>query len=250
LLARVLATMPDPVFVCDRSQQLLYINPLGAQSLGLEPRYVRQESLQAFDLPPDLKAQLAVQCETVFVTGRSISSDIRFTTSLYGLRDYEYTLSPILGTIEHIDAVLFSTKDVTERKRLEAALKASEANYQNLFESTNDSILILDALTRRLLNANTNASKRLGYTRQELFQLNIDAILPQWSADVTLERSQWLQTLDTDLFNHYLRHKNGTHIPVEIHSRLIEYGDQLAIQSFIREPTRAKSQEVDPPLVP
>lgn len=128
LLARILAMMPDPVFVCDRAHRLLYINPLGARSLGLEPRSTLPQTIQAFDLSPDLKAQLTLQLETVFMSGRAITSEISFTTPLYGLRDYEYTLNPIQGTIDQIDAVLFSTKDITERKRLEAALRTTEAN--------------------------------------------------------------------------------------------------------------------------
>ncbi|XGW00333.1 MAG: PAS domain-containing protein [Leptolyngbya sp. BL-A-14] len=129
LLARILAMMPDPLFVCDRAHRLLYINPLGARSLGVELQNALQQTIQVFDLTPDVKAQLTLQFETVFMTGRSVTSEISFTTPLYGLRDYEYTLSPIQGTIEHIDAVLFSTKDITERKRLEAALRVTESNY-------------------------------------------------------------------------------------------------------------------------
>jgi len=35
-----------------------------------------------------------------------------------------------------------------------------------------------------LFDASTNAFKRLSYTPSELFQLGIDAMLPQWSTDV------------------------------------------------------------------
>ena len=243
LLERILATMTDPVFVCDRAQQLLYINPLGRRSLGLEETTTLQQPIQAFALPPALKAQLATQLEAVFMTGRSITSEISFATPLYGLRDYEYTLSPIQGSIEQIEAVLFNTQDITDRKRTEALLKASEANYQNLFESTNDSILILDAVTRRILTANTNASKRLGYTRQELFQLGIDAILPQGNTDF-FELFRRLQTHDISIFNQYLRRKDGIDIPVEVHSRLLEHGDRLVIQSFIRDLSQCGSHQV------
>ncbi len=245
LLESILATMTDPIFVCDRAQRLLYINPLGARSLGLEQNTALQQTIQAFALPPELKAQLTLQLEAVFTTGRSITSEISITTPLYGLRDYEYSLSPIQGSIEYIEAVLFSTQDITKHKQVEAVLKAAEANYQNLFESTNDSILILDALTWRPLNANTNASNRLGYTRQELLQLEIDTIFPRWHGEIVFDLSQRLQTHGKSVCERYLRHKNGTDIPVEVHSRLIEYGDRLAIQSFIRELSKFRSPDVD-----
>ena len=246
LLERILATMTNPVFVCDRDLRLLYINPLGARSLGLEQSMALQQTIQTFALPPELKAQLITQLEAVFTVGRSITSEISFTTPLQGLRAYEYTLSPIQGSIEQIEAVLFSTQDITERKQIETVLGAAETNYQNLFEATDDSILILDALTRHILNANTNTSKRLGYTQQELLQLSIDAILPQWSSEIAFAAvSQQLQVRGTSVFEHYLRHKNGANIPVEVHSRFIEYDDRLAIQSFIRDLRQPISPDVD-----
>ena len=241
----ILATMTDPIFVCDRAQRLLYINPLGARSLGVEASSALQSAIPAFNLPPDIKAQLTRQFESVFLTGRSITSEISLTTPLAGIQPYEYTLSPLQGTVDHIEAALFSAKNITERKQVEAALQASKANYWHLFEYTNDSVLILDALTHQILDANTNASNRLGYTRQELLSLSLDAMAPQWSSELASELSQRLRTNGMSLSEHSLRHKDGTAIPVEIHSRLIEYGERLAIQSFIRECNRLASVESD-----
>lgn len=245
LRERILATMSAPVFVCDRSQRLLYINPMGVRSLGLEPHNALRQTMQAFALPPETTAQLTAQFETVFLTGQSVTSEISFTTSLYGMRAYEYTLSPIQGTVDNIEAVLFSAQEITERKRVEAALQASEAKYQHLFESTNDAILILDALTRRILDANTNASRQLGYTRQELCKLSLDEIAPLWGTEVLSELSQRLRLHGKSLFEHLLRHKDGAAIPVEIGSRLIEYGDRLAIQSFIRDLSETTHHDAD-----
>ncbi|MBW4581117.1 MAG: PAS domain S-box protein [Tildeniella nuda ZEHNDER 1965/U140] len=244
LRERILATMSAPVFVCDRSRRLLYINPMGVRSLGLEPHNALQQTIQAFALPPETTAQLTVQFETVFLTGQSLTSEISFTTSLHGMREYEYTLSPIQGTVDHIEAVLFSTQEITERKQVEAALQASAAKYQHLFESTNDAILILDALTRRILDANTNASRQLGYTRQELCKLSLDEVAPLWGTEVLSELSQRLRLHGKSFFEHVLRHKDGTDIPIELSSRLIEYGDRLAIQSFIRDLSEATHHDV------
>lgn len=237
LLEQILATTLDPVFVCNCQRRLIYINSVGVQVLGLQSNAV-QQTIQAFDLPPELKAQLTTQVETVFATGRSIIGEISLTTPLWGLQAYEYTLSPIQGKIEHIHAVLFSTKNITQHKRVEVALRQAEANYQNLLESTKDSVLILDALTQQIVNANTHASRRLGYARQELFNLNIDDIAPRWSTTIASQLSQRLQTQDEAIFDHWFRHKDGSGIAFEVCSCLVEYGDRLVIQNLIREVIR------------
>ena len=43
---------------------------------------------------------------------------------------------------------------ITERKRIEDALKVSEVRYRRLFETAKDGILILDADTGRITDAN------------------------------------------------------------------------------------------------
>ena len=58
--------------------------------------------------------------------------------------------------------------DIAERKRIEDALKASEVRYRRLFETAKDGILILDADTGRITDANPFLQDLLGYSHSEL----------------------------------------------------------------------------------
>jgi PAS domain S-box-containing protein len=57
---------------------------------------------------------------------------------------------------------------ITERKRIEAALKASETRYRRLFETAKDGILILDADTGAITDVNPFLQNLLGYSYAEL----------------------------------------------------------------------------------
>src|SRR5512144_686495 len=59
-------------------------------------------------------------------------------------------------------------RDVTVRKRIEDALSASEVRYRRLFETAKDGILILDADTGRITDANPFLQDLLGYSHAEL----------------------------------------------------------------------------------
>ena len=61
-----------------------------------------------------------------------------------------------------------SDSDVAERRRFEAALKASEVRYRRLFESAKDGILILDGDTGRTIDANPFLLELLEYSHSEL----------------------------------------------------------------------------------
>jgi len=58
---------------------------------------------------------------------------------------------------------------ITERRRIEDALKSSEVRYRRLFETAKDGILILDADTGRITDANPFLQELLGYSHDELF---------------------------------------------------------------------------------
>ena len=61
-----------------------------------------------------------------------------------------------------------SESDIAERKRIREALKVSEIRYRRVFETAKDGILILDADTGRITDANPFLQELLGYSRAEL----------------------------------------------------------------------------------
>ncbi|MFZ1008550.1 MAG: PAS domain-containing protein, partial [Candidatus Sulfotelmatobacter sp.] len=63
--------------------------------------------------------------------------------------------------------VLLAIEDITERRRAETAIKHSEIRYRRLFEKAKDGILILDADTGKVIDANPFMTALLGYSHDE-----------------------------------------------------------------------------------
>lgn len=64
------------------------------------------------------------------------------------------------------------------RGKVEAALRASEARYQALFEASADGILIADFKTKMFSYANPAACRMFGYTEEEILKLGVRDIHP------------------------------------------------------------------------
>ncbi|AME28196.1 hybrid sensor histidine kinase/response regulator [Burkholderia sp. PAMC 26561] len=68
----------------------------------------------------------------------------------------------------HPGLILVEIEDITERRQAESALRASEVQYRRLFQSAMDGILILDAITLKIIDANRFITDLLGYSQDEL----------------------------------------------------------------------------------
>ncbi len=64
---------------------------------------------------------------------------------------------------------------ITERKQMEEALRQSEQRYRRLFEDSRDAIFITSR-SGRFLAINQAAADLLGYTREELLELDVEKL--------------------------------------------------------------------------
>jgi PAS domain S-box-containing protein len=129
------------------------------------------------------------------------------------------------------------------KHNLDKMIKDSEEKYHALFEHANDSIFIINPSTRRFLDVNEIAARRLGYTRPEVLKLGIDDIETPMVKGQNEAISKEFKRKGSVIFEHTHRRKDGTEMPVEISRHVIEYGGQKVFQSIVRDITERKKAE-------
>jgi PAS domain S-box-containing protein len=134
--------------------------------------------------------------------------------------------------------------DITERKRIEDALKASELRYRRLFEAAKDGILILDGDTGRITDANPFLQDLLGYSRAELLGKRLWEIGPfrdiaaSRGAFRKLQRKEYIRYDNLPLETKGRRHKH-----VEFISNVYLENGTRVIQCNIRDITARHQAE-------
>lgn len=124
MLNNILSSTPEFFFVYDSTGKYIYVNRSAAQALGLTQSDFISKTWQQLELPAEIMERLDAQRAVVFSTGQPITDEASFPT-VEGMRDYEYTISPISDVGSNPEAVVVTIRDITEQKR--AAVAASEA---------------------------------------------------------------------------------------------------------------------------
>jgi len=85
---------------------------------------------------------------------------------------------PLQDENGQVIGILGSFTDITDRLNIENKLVESEEKYRRLFESSNDSILLLDENTGEIIDSNPFVFNLLGYSKSELVGNKIFEISP------------------------------------------------------------------------
>ncbi len=124
ILNDILSSSPEFFFVYDQTGRFIYVNRAAAQALGFAQSDFINKTWRQLELPAETMERFDAQREAVLTTGQSLTDEAAFST-VDGLRDYEYTISPISDTNNEPKAVVVTVRDITEQKR--AAVAASVA---------------------------------------------------------------------------------------------------------------------------
>ena len=121
-------------------------------------------------------------------------------------------------------------------------LRESEKQFGLLFDTIPDAIFIHD-MEGRFLQVNKAACERLGYSNEELLKMTVKEIdTPKFAAGLDERMAQFLK-LGYAVLEVEHQCKDGTVIPTELSSRVIEYAGKPAFLSVARDITERKLAE-------
>ncbi|MBF0268949.1 MAG: PAS domain S-box protein [Alphaproteobacteria bacterium] len=129
-----------------------------------------------------------------------------------------------------------SVADITERRRNEEALRASEERYHSLFAGSKVPKLLIDPETGVIVDANKAASNFYGYSVDKLKQLKIGDINMASKEEVAHEMERATREQRSDFhFRHRLA--SGEIRNVEIHSGPINVDGKTILYSLVFDET-------------
>jgi PAS domain S-box-containing protein len=149
-----------------------------------------------------------------------------------------------LATIALKNARLYTIaqKEIADRILVDGALRESEHRFHQMFAEHNATMLLLDPVTGKIIDANPAASEFYGYSMQELRSMNIrDINLLKKEKIEDAMKSTLEQNTDILIFPHRLA--NGEVRTVEVHSSPIEVNNKKILFSIIHDITDRQQAE-------
>ncbi len=141
-------------------------------------------------------------------------------------------------------SILLAIEDITARKQAESDITASEVRYRRLFEEAKYGILILDAHTATITDANAFMSEMLGYSHdefkgKELWEIGLfEDEEASKAAMRELQEKRYIRYEDLPLES-----KTGRQINVEFVSNVYGEDGDAVIQCNVRDITERREWE-------
>lgn len=138
--------------------------------------------------------------------------------------------------------MMASFLDITENKRAEEALRHSQEKFCNLFQHSNDGIILHD-LEGNIIDVNRKALEQFEYSKSELLSLTVQDLHPPGMSE---KCENAFEKVSQDGFVNmevFFRKKSGEDFPAEVSASMFEIAGKKVIQGIVRDITERKMAE-------
>jgi PAS domain S-box-containing protein len=136
----------------------------------------------------------------------------------------------------HSELILLAIEDITERRLAEQSERTSEVRYRRLFETAKDGILILDATTGKITEANAFMCGLTGMESSEILGKELHEI--GMFKDVEENKGAFRELQRTGYLRHDhlpVQNRRGERVEVEFIANVYHEGDRLVAQCNVRD---------------
>ncbi len=222
MLETILSASADQIYIFDRAGRFLYANRASLQSMSAilqKPEALKLPEIfgktgQELGFPPDLMEPHEARLERVFLTGQPLTGETSYPFQ-NEIKHHEYTFTPIYDADGCVETVIITSRNISERKRaeaalqeskqriatIEAAMRTSQDQLQAILDNSPAVISLMDVENRYLL-INRNYENLFGLTKEQLLGKSIYEI---WSHEIA----------DSFVANNQKVLESGTPIKVE-----------------------------------
>lgn len=220
----------DMIKILDENGYFIFSSPSVEQVLGFSSDQVVGKEVFEFVHPEELKA-IRQHFETIKKSDYHEIQYFRFKNAAGEWRWLETKLTNLLDD-PAVKGIVSNSRDVTEKKKVEEAIRASEERYRNLFFNNPMSIYIWDIETYEILEVNDTAPRQYGYSREEFLALSMLELreqeeIPQYREFTKRLMAAKPETITKGVWKH--KRKNGDPLFMEIYSQKLLFKDRNAV---------------------
>ena len=230
--------LSDIVVETDSEGKFTFISPQVTETLGYEPEEEIGKSGFDFIHPDDLELALE-KLQEILRVGEVYNYEYRAKH-----KDGYYVPMSVSGRIIETEdeyKLISVLRDISEKKKVEKALKESEEKYRLLFESAPIAIGVSN-FEGETMTLNQKACEIMGYPADEI----INADLDKTYIDPEIRRKNLQKLLSSGEIKDWevqrIR-KNGSRYYVKVNAQVMEQGGQKVILSTMQDITKSKLAE-------
>ncbi len=242
LLTAFLEATEALVFAKDLGGRYVVANPALGRFLEKPPGEIRGKR-DGDLLAPESAMRLTEIDRRIAESGSRETYEVEVERPGLGPRSFLSTKGVYRDGRGEVLGVFGIAHDITPKKEVERELAKSEERFRKIYEYSNDAIFLLDPESDRILDANPEASRMLGYTREEFLSTPVSAVHPDalpkiaaFTRSVIAMGHGWTDELPCVT-------RSGKPLPTEISASLSEIAGEPCIVAMVRDLSARRAAE-------